>query len=132
MEPGPRVAGRMVKVTGFIVREPADGTEPSQKTDVYLAYDQRNLYAAFVCWDSEPNKIRARMTRREDIFSDDSAEIMIDTFHDARRGTRLPRTRWAYSGTRYGPKGRFAIRTRPPTTAVLIHPSTRFGARMEN
>jgi hypothetical protein len=26
------------------------------------------------------------MTRREDIFSDDSAEIMIDTFHDARRG----------------------------------------------
>jgi hypothetical protein len=26
------------------------------------------------------------MTRREDIFSDDSAEIMIDTFHDVRRG----------------------------------------------
>src|SRR5215831_11605060 len=26
------------------------------------------------------------MTRREDIFSDDSAEIMIDTFDDARRG----------------------------------------------
>ncbi len=25
------------------------------------------------------------MTRREDIFSDDSVEIMIDTFHDARR-----------------------------------------------
>lgn len=85
MKPSPRVAGQMLKVTGFIVREPADGTKPSQDTDVYLAYDERNLYAVFVCWDTEPDKIRARMTRREDIFSDDSAEIMIDTFHDARR-----------------------------------------------
>ncbi len=86
MHPDPRVVGSMLKVTGFIVREPADGAEPSQNTDVYLAYDDHNLYAAFICWDKEPAKIRARMTRREDIFSDDSAEIMIDTFNDARRG----------------------------------------------
>ena len=85
MQPSGQIAKEMVKVTGFIVREPADGTQPSQSTDVYLAYDQHNLYAVFVCWDKEPQKIRARMTRREDIFSDDSAEIMIDTFHDARR-----------------------------------------------
>jgi hypothetical protein len=86
MQPSARVAGKMAKVTGFIAREPADGAEPTQNTDVYLAYDQRDLYAVFVCWDAEPSKIRARMTRREDIFSDDSVEIMIDTFHDARRG----------------------------------------------
>ncbi len=85
MQPDPQVAARMQKVTGFVVRDPADGAEPSQNTDVYLAYDDHNLYAVFVCWDKEPDKIRARMTRREDIFSDDSAEIMIDTFDDARR-----------------------------------------------
>src|SRR5712675_1006370 len=85
MEPSVRVAGQMVKVTGFIAREPADGAAPTQTTDVYLAYDQHNLYAVFVCFDNEPEKIRARMTRREDIFSDDSVEIMVDTFHDARR-----------------------------------------------
>src|SRR6476646_4424687 len=85
MEPNAGIASRMLKVTGFIVREPADGTQPSQNTDVYLAYDEHDLYAVFVCWDTEPNQIRARMTRREDIFSDDSVEIMIDTFHDARR-----------------------------------------------
>jgi Domain of unknown function (DUF5916) len=84
MEPGPRVADHMSRVTGFIAREPADGAAPTQPTDAYLAYDERNLYAVFVCWDKEPGKIRARMTRREDIFSDDSAEIMIDTFHDSR------------------------------------------------
>ena len=86
MQPSLKVANQMVKVSGFVAREPADGAEPTQQTDVYLAYDQKNLYAVFVCWDKEPDKIRARMTRREDVFSDDSAEIMIDTFHDARRG----------------------------------------------
>ncbi len=86
MRPDPRFTDRMLKVSGFIAREPADGAEPTQDTDVYLAYDERNLYAVFVCWDKEPKKIRARMTRREDIFSDDSAEIMIDTFNDGRRG----------------------------------------------
>ena len=86
MQPSPRLAGQMLKVSGFVAREPFDGAEPTQPTDVYLGYDQRNLYAVFVCWDSEPDKIRARLTRREDIFSDDSAEIMIDTFHDNRRG----------------------------------------------
>src|SRR6476469_4536497 len=86
MHPVPRLAESMLKVTGFIAREPADGAEPTQNTDVYLGYDAHNLYAVFVCWGKEPEKIRARMTRREDIFSDDSAEIMIDTFDDARRG----------------------------------------------
>ena len=86
MHPDARVSDHMAHVTGFVAREPADGAQPTQDTDVYLAYDDRNLYAVFVCWDKEPEKIRARMTRREDIFSDDSAEIMIDTFNDARRG----------------------------------------------
>jgi len=86
MQPTVRVASSMLKVTGFVAREPADGAEPTQNTDVYLAYDNHNLFAVFLCWDKEPDKIRARMTRREDIFSDDSAEIMIDTFNDARRG----------------------------------------------
>src|SRR5437870_1379750 len=76
----------MLRVTGFIAREPSDGAKPTQDTNVYLANDHKNLYAAFVCWDSEPEKIRARMDRREDILSDDSVEVMIDTFHDARRG----------------------------------------------
>jgi len=86
MHPAVRVGDHMLKVSGFIAREPADGAQPTQDTDVYLAYDAHNLYAVFICWDKEPGKIRARMTRREDIFSDDSAEIMIDTFDDARRG----------------------------------------------
>src|SRR5260370_954544 len=86
MQPSAEQAAIMTGVTAFVARDPADGAPPTQKTDVYLAYDRHNLYAVFVCWDKEPEKIRAHMSRREDIFSDDTVEIMIDTFHDARRG----------------------------------------------
>ena len=56
----------------------------SETTEAYLGYDQKNLYAVFVCFD-DPKKVRARMSRREDIYDDDNVEIMLDTFHDRRR-----------------------------------------------
>ncbi len=45
----------------------------------------KNRYAIFICFDSEPQKIRARLSRREDVFDDDTVELMLDTFHDHRR-----------------------------------------------
>jgi hypothetical protein len=53
-------------------------------TEAYLGYDQKNLYLVFVCFD-DPKKVRARMSRREDIYDDDQVEVMLDTFHDRRR-----------------------------------------------
>jgi hypothetical protein len=84
MRPEGEPASQMVKVTGFIQRNPHDGQPASQPTEAYLGYDDKNLYAVFVCFD-EPGKVRARMSRREDIFSDDNVEIILDTFHDKRR-----------------------------------------------
>jgi hypothetical protein len=74
----------MVKVSGFVQRNPHDGQPASQRTEAYLGYDEKNLYAVFVCFD-DPAKVRARLSRREDIFDDDTVEIMLDTFHDRRR-----------------------------------------------
>jgi hypothetical protein len=84
MRPEGEPASQMVKVTGFIQRNPHDGQPVSQSTEAYLGYDDKNLYAVFICFD-EPGKVRARMSRREDIFSDDNVEIILDTFHDRRR-----------------------------------------------
>jgi uncharacterized protein DUF5916/cellulose/xylan binding protein with CBM9 domain len=84
MHPEGEVATGMVKVTGFVQRNPHDRQPASQPTEAYLGYDQKNLYVVFVCFD-DPSKVRARMSRREDIFSDDNVEIMLDTFHDRRR-----------------------------------------------
>jgi Domain of unknown function (DUF5916) len=85
MEPAPAWQGKLAKVTGLTQRVPTDGAPISQRTEVFLGYDDKNLYAIFVCFDREPRKIRARLSRREDVLDDDTVEIMLDTFHDHRR-----------------------------------------------
>lgn len=85
MEPAPAWQGKLAKVTGLTQRVPTDGAPISQRTEIYLGYDDKNLYAIFVCFDREPRKIRARLSRREDVLDDDTVEIMLDTFHDHRR-----------------------------------------------
>ena len=84
MKPQGEIALQMAKVTGFTQRNPHDGESVSEPTDAYLGYDQKNLYVVFVCFD-DPGKVRARMSRREDIYDDDQVEVMLDTFHDRRR-----------------------------------------------
>lgn len=84
MKPQGDAALQMAKVTGFTQRNPHDGERVSESTEAYLGYDPKNLYVVFVCFD-DPKKVRARMSRREDIYDDDQVEIMLDTFHDRRR-----------------------------------------------
>jgi hypothetical protein len=84
MKPQGETAMQMAKVTGFVQRNPHDGEKVSEETAAYLGYDQKNIYVVFVCFD-DPNKVRARMSRREDIYDDDEVEVMLDTFHDRRR-----------------------------------------------
>jgi hypothetical protein len=84
MKPEGEVALQMAKVTGFVQRNPHNGEKVSEETEAYLGYDQKNLYIVFVCFD-DPKKVRARMSRREDIHDDDQVEVMLDTFHDRRR-----------------------------------------------
>jgi Domain of unknown function (DUF5916)/Carbohydrate family 9 binding domain-like len=84
MKPEGETASQMAKVSGFVQRNPHDGEPASEATEAYLGYDQKNLYVVFVCFD-DPKKVRARMSRREDIYDDDQVEVMLDTFHDRRR-----------------------------------------------
>ena len=86
MQPSPAFAGKMLKVNGFVQRDPKDGSPISQKTEVYIGYTDRNLYVVCVCFDSEPNKIRSRMARREQINEDDQFGFVLDTFHDKKNG----------------------------------------------
>ena len=56
---------------------------PTQQTFLKILYDDRNLYVAYRCLDSDPDKIEARMSRRDD-FPGDWVEINIDSYHDKR------------------------------------------------
>jgi hypothetical protein len=84
MSPATALAQQMARVDGFIQREPVDGVAGSQRTEVYLGYDERTLYAIFLAFDSEPQLLRANLSSRESIDGDDSVELTIDTFNDQR------------------------------------------------
>jgi len=68
-------------VTNFIQCNPDDGKAASSETKAWLAYDVQNLYVIFVC-RSNPGELRARFTKRDDIFADDFVGVLLDTFHD--------------------------------------------------
>jgi hypothetical protein len=68
-------------VTNFIQRNPDDGKAASSETKAWLAYDVQNLYVIFVC-RSNHGELRARFTKRDDIFADDFVGVLLDTFHD--------------------------------------------------
>ena len=85
MQPAPEWAGKLTKLDVFIQANPKDGAPSTFRTEAYLGYDAKNLYVIFICFDSEPGKIRARLARRENIYDDDTVQIMLDTFHDQRR-----------------------------------------------
>ncbi|MDH4218504.1 MAG: carbohydrate binding family 9 domain-containing protein [Candidatus Aminicenantes bacterium] len=83
----------------FIQLQPEKGKPASERTTVKILYNDRSVYFGFWCYDSEPQKIAARMTKRDDdIRSDDSVYVLIDTFHDRRScyyvTTNLLGTQW--------------------------------------
>ena len=65
--------------------QPGDNVAPSEKTEVFLAYDREHLYLAFHAYDSDPQAIRARVARRDDVYLDDYVTVYLDTFNDQRR-----------------------------------------------
>ncbi len=85
MRPSPKMKGRLARVEGFLQRRPRDGALSTQRTEVYLAYDDERLYVVFVCFDSEAEKVRARMTRREKFEGGDWVLVSLDTFWDKLR-----------------------------------------------
>ncbi|MCP4726412.1 MAG: carbohydrate binding family 9 domain-containing protein, partial [bacterium] len=68
--------------TGFKTWYPDYEKEMKEKTVVYYAYDSENLYFAFKCYDSEPDKIKASVTSRDNIRPDDWVCLNLDTFND--------------------------------------------------
>jgi hypothetical protein len=81
----PSDAGLGLRVAGFLQREPGDLVPISEGTEAFLSYDDVNFYVVFVCQVSDLSRLRARMARREAMFSDDFVAVLLDTFNDRQR-----------------------------------------------
>lgn len=81
----------------FVEWRPDENTSPTQPTKFKIVYDDKFLYVAFKCYDSDLDKIEKRLSRR-DGFQGDWVEINIDSYNDKR-------TAFSFTFTVAGVKG---------------------------
>ncbi|MDY0097767.1 MAG: DUF5916 domain-containing protein [Bacteroidales bacterium] len=72
-------------VDDFTQNEPFNGRPASQRTEFKILYDDDNLYAAFKAYDTSPDSIVSRLSRRDN-SDGDLVGIILDSFHDLRTG----------------------------------------------
>ncbi|MBK8944375.1 MAG: carbohydrate binding family 9 domain-containing protein [Ignavibacteriae bacterium] len=68
---------------------PGDNAQAKERTIVKALYDEEFLYFGFKCYDSNPEEIRANLSERDKIFSDDYVILLIDTYGDAQKGYEI-------------------------------------------
>jgi len=89
----PRIDGRLDEqwwadiepVTDLRQYEPDNGASSTERTEVYIAYDDEFLYFGVRAFDREPDRIVARQFERDsNLDADDSISIGIDSLNDNR------------------------------------------------
>ncbi len=82
------VYDRVSPMDGFIQQEPRAGEPATEPTDVWVFFDDDNVYVSAKCWDSHPERIIANEMRRDNggIFQNDTFTIVFDTLYDQRNG----------------------------------------------
>jgi len=72
-------------ISSFLQREPFEGQQPTERTEVRILYTRHGVYFGITCFDSAPNRIVATELRRDVSQElDDYFEILIDSAHDRR------------------------------------------------
>jgi len=79
-------AWNLVKWSGdFTQKSPYEYAQPSQKTAFKILYDDHNIYVAIRAFDTEPDKIEKRLSRRDE-FEGDWVAVSFDSYDDDRTG----------------------------------------------
>ncbi len=73
-------------IADFIQMEPAGGQPASEKTEVWVFFDDRNFYVTMRAWESRPDLMVANEMRRDsnNIRMGDCIGFSLDTFRDGR------------------------------------------------
>lgn len=69
----------------FQMHEPYDDRPPTQETRFKVLYDQDYIYVGIRAFDTAPDSIVSRLTRRDDIDGDMVA-FLFDSYHDLQTG----------------------------------------------
>ena len=76
--------------TDFLQQQPSEGAPASERTEVRVLFDEKNIYFGVRAFDSDAAHVNARELVRDANFSnDDKVEILLDTYHDRRNAFRF-------------------------------------------
>ncbi len=70
----------------FIQVEPDNGELATERTEVWVGYDDAALYIGARLWDSIPDSIVGRLARRDEDNNSDDFSVAIDSYNDKRSG----------------------------------------------
>jgi len=73
-------------VSDFVQREPVEFSNPTEKTEVRVVYDDEAIYVGARLYDSAPDSIVARLGRRDSWPSSDQFIVFVDSYYDKRSG----------------------------------------------
>jgi hypothetical protein len=72
-----------VQPFSMVMHTPVYGNQPSDKTEVFLCYDETYLYAGARLFDSEPSKMFVTSKKRDEVsVSNESFTMVFDSFND--------------------------------------------------
>ena len=95
VEEAPRIDGnlndavwdRAPSINEFFQRDPDEGAPATEATEVKIIYTNQAIYFGVVCHDSLAEGIIANERARDNqLQSDDTFEIILDTFHNRQDG----------------------------------------------
>ncbi len=70
----------------FVQTSPGNNIKPTQKTEMYIFHNGKEIVFAFKCYDTNPEKIKRIRRRRDDVWSDiDSIYIGFNPFGDCKQ-----------------------------------------------
>jgi hypothetical protein len=71
-------------INRFTQRDPNEGEPATERTEARVLYSDAAVYVAVRAWDSRPQQISARLTRRDVESPSDWIGIAIDSYYDRR------------------------------------------------
>jgi hypothetical protein len=83
------IYARIAPVRDLIQQVPREGQPATEQTEIWVLFDDGNLYVSVRNLDSHPERIEATELRRDSnniFFSGDSFTVVLDTLYDRRNG----------------------------------------------
>ena len=83
--------GSVMPISGFIQAEPVPGAAATENTEVWIAFDDDNVYVGVRASETRPERMIANEMRRDsfNIYQNESFGVAFDTFYDRRNSVNF-------------------------------------------